>query len=40
MSNPHDMKAAKGTYSSFIGTLKWAVPVIIAITFFVVWLIA
>lgn len=40
MSNPHDMKAASGTYSSFISTLKWAVPLIAVITFFVLWLIA
>lgn len=40
MSDPHDMRAAHGTYSSFIGMLKFAVPVILAITFFVVWLIA
>ena len=40
MDNPHNMKAARGTYSSFIGTLKWAVPLILAITFFVVLLIS
>ncbi|VVT19506.1 hypothetical protein [Erythrobacter sp. EC-HK427] len=40
MGNPHDMKAATGTYSSFIATLKWAVPLLVAITFFVIWLIA
>lgn len=40
MSNPHDMKAAKGTYESFIGTLKWSVPLLAALAFFVVILIA
>ena len=40
MSDPHDMKAANGMYDSFIATLKWAVPVICAITFLVVLLIA
>lgn len=40
MSNPHDMKAAKGTYESFIGMLKWAVPLLAVITAIVVILIA
>lgn len=40
MSNPHDMKAAKGTYESFISTLKWSVPLLALITAFVVILIA
>ncbi len=40
MSNPHDMKAAKGTYESFIGTLKWSVPLIAVIAIFVIILIA
>lgn len=40
MAEPHDMKSAKGTYDSFIGTLKWAVPVIAVITLFVVLLIS
>lgn len=40
MSNPHDMKAAKGTYEGFIGALKWSVPLLAAITAFVVLLIA
>ncbi|WP_165853456.1 aa3-type cytochrome c oxidase subunit IV [Aurantiacibacter aquimixticola] len=34
------MKKAHGTYASFIGMLKWAVPLILAIAFFVVILIA
>ena len=36
----NDMKAANGTYSSFIATLKWAVPLIALIALFVVILIA
>lgn len=40
MANPHDMKAARGTYDSFIGMLKWAVPLIAAIALFVVILIS
>ena len=42
MSNPHphDIKAAKGTYDSFIGMLKWSVPLIAVIAFIVIILIA
>ncbi len=40
MAKPHDMKAATGTYSSFISTLKWSVPLLAVITFIVVLLIA
>lgn len=36
----NDMKAAEKTYSSFIGTLKWSVPVILLITAIVVVLIS
>ena len=36
----HDMDKAKSTYSSFMGSLKWAVPLIAVITLFVVILIA
>ena len=36
----NDMKAANGTYASFIATLKWAVPLIAVITLFVVILIS
>ncbi|GMN02634.1 hypothetical protein [Erythrobacter sp. MTPC3] len=36
----HDMDKARATYSSFMGTLKWAVPVIAVITLFVIILIA
>lgn len=36
----HDMDKARSTYDSFMGTLKWAVPVIAVITFLVVLLIA
>lgn len=40
MDNPHDMKAAKGTYESFIGLLKWTIPVIAVITLIVILLIS
>jgi len=40
MGNSHDMKSAQGTYSSFIGMLKWTVPLIAIITLVVVLLIA
>ena len=36
----NDMKAAKSTYSSFIASLKWIVPLLAVITLFVVILIA
>ena len=40
MADPQDMKAARGTYDSFIGMIKWAVPVIALIALFVVVLIS
>ncbi|WP_336986066.1 hypothetical protein [Altererythrobacter aquiaggeris] len=36
----NDMKAAERTYGSFIGTLKWSVPLIAVITAIVVLLIS
>lgn len=36
----HDMEKATATYSGFMATLKWAVPVIAVITFIVVAMIA
>jgi hypothetical protein len=36
----HDMEKAEATYSGFMGTLKWAVPVIAVIAFAVVAAIA
>lgn len=36
----HDMDKAKATYSGFMNTLKWAVPIIAIITLFVLTLIA
>ena len=36
----HDMEEARSTYDSFIGNLKWAVPVIVVITAIVIMLIA
>ena len=40
MANPHDMKAANGMYSSFIGSLKWITPLIAVIALIVVILIS
>jgi len=40
MADSHDMKAAQGMYDSFIGTLKWSVPLLALIALFVVILIA
>ena len=40
MADPQDLTAAKGTYESFIGTLKWALPLIAAIAAFVVFVIS
>ncbi len=36
----HDIEKAQATYSGFMATLKWAVPVIALIVLFVVSLIA
>jgi len=36
----HDMEKAQATYSGFMGTLKWAIPVIFVIAFAVVSMIA
>lgn len=36
----HDIDKARSTYESFMGTLKWTVPLIALITLFVVALIA
>lgn len=36
MTSANDMKAAKATYDSFIGLIKWSVPVIAVIVAFVV----
>lgn len=35
-----DMEKARHTYERFMGTLKWAIPVIIVIVFIVVSLIS
>ncbi|MFB0613255.1 hypothetical protein [Aurantiacibacter poecillastricola] len=42
MSNPHphDMKAARSMYDSFIGTLKWSVPLLAVIALIIVIIIA
>lgn len=40
MSDDHNMKAHDGTYSSFIGMLKWSIPVIALIAAVVVILIS
>ena len=36
----HDIDKARSTYDGFMGTLKWTIPLIAIITFFVVALIA
>ncbi|MEM7781407.1 MAG: hypothetical protein AAF697_13545 [Pseudomonadota bacterium] len=36
----HNMKDARSTYDSFMGALKWIVPLIFVITFVVIALIA
>lgn len=40
MSDPQELKAHEGTYASFIGMLKWSVPLIAVIAAIVVALIA
>lgn len=40
MASPHDMKKANQTYSSFISSLKWMVPLLAVITMVVIILIA
>ncbi len=40
MDSANDMKAHSRTYGSFIGTLKWSVPLIALIALFVVILIS
>lgn len=39
MASANDMKAAKATYESFIGMLKWSVPATAALVALVVLLI-
>jgi len=36
----HDIEKARQTYGSFMSALKWAVPIIAIIVFFVITLIA
>ena len=40
MEPANDMQAASSTYSGFIGTLKWSVPLIAVVVFIVVLLIS
>ncbi|MGI8942783.1 MAG: aa3-type cytochrome c oxidase subunit IV [Qipengyuania sp.] len=40
MDSANDMKAHSKTYSSFIGLLKWVIPILALITLVVVLLIA
>ncbi|WP_454597006.1 aa3-type cytochrome c oxidase subunit IV [Qipengyuania sp. SM2507] len=40
MASPHDITKATKTYDSFIGSLKWVVPLIAIITLVIVILIA
>ena len=40
MDSANDMKAHSKTYGSFIGTLKWSVPLVAMLTLLVVILIS
>ncbi|MXO58629.1 aa3-type cytochrome c oxidase subunit IV [Altererythrobacter salegens] len=40
MASANDMKAHEGTYGSFIGLLKWSVPLIALIALFVIFIIS
>lgn len=40
MADPQDMTAANGTYDSFIGTLKWTLPMIAALAALIIVLIS
>ena len=40
MKNPHDLKYANRMYDSFVGTLKWSVPLISVIALLVIVMIA
>lgn len=40
MEPANDMQAASSTYSGFIGTLKWSVPLIAVLVFIIVLLIS
>ena len=40
MASGNDMKAHSSTYESFIGLLKWSVPLLAIITFVVVLIIS
>lgn len=40
MASGNDMKAHNSTYSSFLGMLKWSIPVISVVTIVVIALIA
>lgn len=40
MAETHDMQAARGTYESFIGVLKWAVPTLAALALFIIVIIS
>ncbi len=40
MASANDMKAHQGTYGSFVGLLKWSVPIIAVIVLIVIFLIS
>jgi hypothetical protein len=40
MASANDMKAAKQTYGGFITLLKWTIPIVALIAFFVIFLIS
>ncbi|WP_084601363.1 aa3-type cytochrome c oxidase subunit IV [Novosphingobium acidiphilum] len=39
MASANDMKAAQATYQGFVGMIKYAVPVIVVLVAFVIYLI-
>ena len=39
-ATPKDIEKARSTYENFMGSLKWAIPIICVIVFIVVLLIA
>ena len=40
MASGNDMKAHQGTYGSFIGLLKWTVPLLAVLTLLIVLIIS
>jgi hypothetical protein len=40
MASANDMKAHEKTYGSFVGLLKWSVPLLFVITLLIIFLIS